>query len=342
MSTGDDRDRIELLQGTLDLLILRTLLLGPAHGHAIAKAIERNSEDVLQVEQGSLYPALHRLIKHGWISAIDGTSENNRRAKFYKLTAKGRRQLIVETTKWEKLARAIAGILRPANQEGKCPECRVTDITIRYNVIRHVASAFSIADLLKKQITPSSGGERYSIHDVIADDVNDVTYTGRGTFAEISTVLHPSLQNIQIDHVTVFPPNVMFNVGADVTKRIVNFTFTNSLVNAGTYPIWSTGGGATNCAYYDIPLTTFIACFTGSTFSDNAIIAASSGYSVTKWPAPNYFPASAADVQFVNYNGGIGGDYHLHPSSPYKAKGTDGKDLGADIDAINSAIAGVE
>jgi transcriptional regulator len=119
MSTREDEDRIELLQGTLDLLILRTLLLGKAHGHAIAKAIEHNSEDVLQVEQGSLYPALHRLIKRGWISAVDGTSENNRRAKFYKLTAKGRRQLTVETTKWEKLARAIAGILRPAEQEGK-------------------------------------------------------------------------------------------------------------------------------------------------------------------------------------------------------------------------------
>jgi transcriptional regulator len=119
MSTHEDQDRIELLQGTLDLLILRTLLLGPAHGHAIAKAIERNSEDVLQVEQGSLYPALHRLIKRDWISAVDGTSENNRRAKFYKLTGKGKRQLTVETTKWEKLARAIAGILRPADQEGK-------------------------------------------------------------------------------------------------------------------------------------------------------------------------------------------------------------------------------
>jgi transcriptional regulator len=119
MSTREDAERVELLQGTLDLLILRTLLPGRAHGHAIAKAIELHSEDVLQVEQGSLYPALHRLIKRGWISAEEGASENNRRAKFYRLTAKGRRQLSIETTKWEKLARAISGILRAAGQEGK-------------------------------------------------------------------------------------------------------------------------------------------------------------------------------------------------------------------------------
>jgi PadR family transcriptional regulator PadR len=119
MSTTEQERRIELLQGTLDLLILRTLLLGPAHGHAIAKAIEFRSDDVLQVEQGSLYPALHRLIKRGWISSEAGTSENNRRAKYYRLTAKGRKQLAVETGKWDKLAGAIARILRPSEQEGE-------------------------------------------------------------------------------------------------------------------------------------------------------------------------------------------------------------------------------
>src|SRR5271155_4270260 len=119
MSTKEERERTELLQGTLDLLILRTLLLGPVHGHAIAKAIEFRSDEVLQVEQGSLYPALHRLIKRGWITFEEGTSENYRRAKFYRLTAKGRRQLAVETSKWNRLAGAIAQILRPVEQEGQ-------------------------------------------------------------------------------------------------------------------------------------------------------------------------------------------------------------------------------
>jgi len=108
------KDRLALLQGTLDLLILRTLQFGPAHGHAIAKAIEQTSEDVLRVEEGTLYPALHRLIKRGWITFGEGTSDNNRKAKFYRLTAKGKKQLALETSKWEKLVRAIGSVLRPA------------------------------------------------------------------------------------------------------------------------------------------------------------------------------------------------------------------------------------
>jgi transcriptional regulator len=119
MSTGNDRTRIDLLQGTLDMLILRTLLFGPAHGHTIAHAIEKGSEEVLQVEHGSLYPALHRLVRQGLISAKDGISENNRKAKFYSLTAKGRKQLTAETSKWSRLTRAIAGIMSPAGEESQ-------------------------------------------------------------------------------------------------------------------------------------------------------------------------------------------------------------------------------
>ena len=118
MSTERGKDRIELLQGTLDLLILQTLRFGSSHGHAIAKIIEHNSDDVLQVEQGSLYPALHRLIKRGWISSKEGVSENKRRANYYQLTAKGRKQLDFETTKWDKFAGAMARILRPIKQAG--------------------------------------------------------------------------------------------------------------------------------------------------------------------------------------------------------------------------------
>ncbi len=104
----------EMLQGTLDLLILQTLVVGAAHGHTIAHAIERRSEDVLQVEHGSLYPALHRLEMRGWIASFWGTSENNRRARYYRLTATGRRQLAAQTGRWDRLVRAVNQVLRPA------------------------------------------------------------------------------------------------------------------------------------------------------------------------------------------------------------------------------------
>jgi transcriptional regulator len=104
----------EMLQGTLDMLVLRTLVMGDAHGHTIAKVIERTSEDVLEVEQGSLYPALHRLEDRGWVSSYWGASENNRKAKFYKLTTAGRKQLSAETSRWKQMTRAIGLILGEA------------------------------------------------------------------------------------------------------------------------------------------------------------------------------------------------------------------------------------
>jgi PadR family transcriptional regulator, regulatory protein PadR len=113
MPKGDNTSRNDMLQGTLDMLVLQTLVLGPAHGHTIAHAIERGSEDVLQVEHGSLYPALHRLENRGWIASFWGTSENNRKAKYYRLTPAGRKQLIAETTRWEQMVRAIGRILKP-------------------------------------------------------------------------------------------------------------------------------------------------------------------------------------------------------------------------------------
>jgi transcriptional regulator len=105
----------ELLQGTLDLLILKTLAIGAAHGHTIAHTIAQRSDEVLQVEHGSLYPALHRLEDRGWISSFWGTSENNRRARYYRLTPKGRGQLATQTTRWDEIVHAINRILRPAD-----------------------------------------------------------------------------------------------------------------------------------------------------------------------------------------------------------------------------------
>src|SRR5437764_4558112 len=113
MSTQEDKERLELLQGTLDLLILRTLIFGPQHGQGIARAIQQTSEEELLVEHGALYPALQRLEERGWLSAKWGTSSNNRRARFYSLTAAGRKQLLRETTRWKRLAAAIGRVLGP-------------------------------------------------------------------------------------------------------------------------------------------------------------------------------------------------------------------------------------
>lgn len=109
----------EMLQGTLDMLVLRTLVLGPAHGYTIAHSIEQGSDDVLQIEQGSLYPALHRLENRGWIASFWGTSENNRRAKYYRLTPAGRKRLAVETSRWDEVVRAIGRIMNPASEKAR-------------------------------------------------------------------------------------------------------------------------------------------------------------------------------------------------------------------------------
>lgn len=109
-------EKIELLQGTLDMLILRTLQAGPAHGHAIAKHIQRSTEDVLQVEHGSLYPAMHRLERKGWLASKWEAKDGKRELKYYRLTTAGRKQLTAEESKWKKLAGAIARVMWPATE----------------------------------------------------------------------------------------------------------------------------------------------------------------------------------------------------------------------------------
>jgi hypothetical protein len=232
-------------------------------------------------------------------------------------------------------------LLTPKNQairnQNVCPICLVTDVTIRYTTISHVAGVLVIANVQSSAGGVPKDGERYSIHDVIADDIDGVTYSGRGTFAEITTVPQPNLQGVHIDHVTVFQPNVMFNVGADANHKMVDFRFTNSIINAGLRPFTTTGVPG-NCATNPSPQVLLTACFAPYIFSNNAIIGAPATALSSMWPVQNFFPANAIDVQFVAYNNGNGGDYHLLPSSPYKNAGTDRRDLGADVDAVMAKI----
>ena len=241
----------------------------------------------------------------------------------------------------------FAMLLTPKNQAGPngtnlCPLCQVTDVTISYSTISHVAGGLLIANILSDNGGIALDGERYSIHDIIIDDIDGSKYKGPGQFAEILQGSgSPLLQNVSITHVTGFAPHTLFGVGNNVgNSKMADVTITNNLFSAGIYPVWSTGGTA-NCAYWDKPITTFNACFASNPFSSNAVITTPASFPASTWPSGNFFPASAATVQFVNYNNGNGGDYHLLPSSPYKAAGTDGKDLGADVDAVLFNIAGV-
>ena len=241
----------------------------------------------------------------------------------------------------------FALLLTPKNQSAltPCPICQVTDITVRYNYISHTGAGMQLGNGGSDDGSLPLDGGRYSIHDVVFDDLDGPTYDGPGTFVQVSTGPGaPVLHDVAINHITAFPKSTSFLIG-DVTSiapQMPNFSFTNSIISAGIYPVWSTGtDGALNCATHDHPLITFNACFNGYNFSGNVIIASPSAYPASAWPAQNLFAATATAVQFVNYNGGNGGNYQLQPTSPYVGAGSDGKDLGADLDAIGTVTANI-
>jgi len=238
-------------------------------------------------------------------------------------------------------------VITPKNQSSGtssvCPLCQVTDVTVRFVTMKHMAGAFLIANALGDVTGPPLMGQRYSIHDVIADDINGTTYDGPGAFAQISTIVTPLLQDVTINHVTAFPPRVLFNVGSPDGTEISNFVFTNSILTSGTSALTSTGPYPTaeNCARFDVPLTTMTDCFSSPTFSSNALLDVPAQFPSTSWPSNNSFYSSSA-IGFVNYNQGNGGDYHLSSSSPAIGAASDGTNLGANVDAVLSAVSGVQ
>lgn len=242
----------------------------------------------------------------------------------------------------------FAIVLTPKNQSPNvCPLCRVQDITLRYNWVAHMGGGMQIANVLSDTKGASTAGERYSIHDMVFEDIDDGKYGGFGMFALIMSMT-PQLRDVWLDHITAFPPRVLFGLGGTAGEpKIAGFVFRNSIVSAGQRQMTSTGGGRMNCAgLQPNPLAMIASCFLDPHFTNNMIVGASNA-----WPSHNSFPNRYSDVGFVNFNNGNGGDYHLcrgsrqpdtcKGTSKYLKTATDGKEPGADIDAIDAASAGV-
>src|SRR5450631_219916 len=247
----------------------------------------------------------------------------------------------------------FAILLTPKNQHTQsgsdvCPLCQVTDVTIRYVHISHAGAGIQMTTDLSgngQNGAPALAGARWSIHDVVLDDLSKQYVGGGGAFLIMNGWPMNPLNSITINHVTAFPdPASHIIVLGNVFKTapMYGLVFTNNMVMTAAHPVWSAGGGKANCAFVDVPVTSITNCFTTYTFVTNALVAPPPAFPPSTWPSNNMFPQTVDDAKFVNYNNGNGGNYELQPSSPYKNKGTDGKDLGADIVGLNTALANVE
>jgi hypothetical protein len=254
---------------------------------------------------------------------------------------------------WGGFSQTGVGILlTPKNQHERggniCSKCEVTDITVRYSQVSHAGGGIQMATAISgngKNGAAALAGTRWSIHDLVIDDLSSEKYVGDGAvFAIMNTWKKNALNTITINHVTAFPDSTtsMMYVGNIVkTAPMYGLVFTNNLLITARYPVWNTAGKS-SCAAKDVPLTTITKCFKTETFQNNGFIASPATFPPSEWPAHNLFPRTVEDVDFTNFNDGDGGNYELLPSSIYKNKGSDGKDLGADIVGLNAALAGVE
>jgi hypothetical protein len=248
----------------------------------------------------------------------------------------------------------FAILLTPKNQHTQggdniCPICQVTDVTIRYTHIAHGGGGIVMATVVSgngEGGAPAKAGMRFSIHDVVMDDISRNYTGGLGRLFLIANGWPQNPVNtITINHITGIPDSeggIIIAGNKSANPPMYGFVFTNNIVITGKYPVWNEGGGETSCAFSDVPLTSINTCFTTYTFNNNALVAAPSHYKPSMWPQISMFMESPDNVDFVQYNNGNGGNYELLPSSPYKGKGTDGKDLGADIVGLNEMLANVE
>ena len=239
----------------------------------------------------------------------------------------------------------FAIVLTPTNQGGQCPECRVTDITLRYNTISHAGGAMDIANVTGKAQAPSSGGERYSIHDLVFDDIDNLTYKGFGSLALIISVA-PPLNSVRLDHITAFPPRVLMTI-LNTSDKLKNFSFTNSIVTVGNAGVFGAGGGPANCTQgARTPAAILNSCFAGLVFKNNLIIGGPG-----MWPSGNREVGDPSAAGFRDFRDGRGGDYRLCPKghgvagckkpSPALGAATNGRDAGADMEAVKRATDGV-
>jgi hypothetical protein len=246
-----------------------------------------------------------------------------------------------------------AVLITPKNQHSRdggnvCPLCQVTDVTMRYDQISHAGGGLQLATSMSGNGGnggPALAGTRWSIHDLVIDDLSK-NYTGPGAVFEIVNGWPKNpLNTVTINHVTAFPDPAshMMTLGnKNENEPMYGLVITNNLILTGQYPIWDALAGEGTCSYGDIPLTSIVNCFTTYQFQNNGLIASPPHFPPSQWPTGNFFPATPASVEFVNYNGGNGGNYALQSTSAYKNKGMDGKDLGADIAGLAAALAGVE
>ncbi|MDB4955110.1 MAG: hypothetical protein JWO36_2679 [Myxococcales bacterium] len=225
-------------------------------------------------------------------------------------------------------------LLTPKSQNNQCPICTVADVTMRFNALSHSGAGISLAAVKSDSGGSSMGLHRVSIHDDVIDDVSQQSYNGDGTGIQIMAL--DAFQSFTINHITfVHADKNLFSMGG---QPIPNGVLTNNLLSSGMYGAWDIGVGPSGCGYQlsGNAAALFTACWNPNTVGNNAVIAGN-----TQWPSGTQTTTDPTAVGFVNYNGGSGGDYHLATGSPYKGMGSDGKDIGADIDAVLHSTAGV-